>query len=53
MASEDVPPLTEEEIKKLADACIEAKKKAYAPYSKFSVGAALLTESGTTYTGTR
>ncbi|MDP2808057.1 MAG: cytidine deaminase [bacterium] len=29
----------------------EAKQKAYAPYSKFKVGAALLAKSGTIYTG--
>jgi cytidine deaminase len=29
----------------------EAKQKAYAPYSKFKVGAALLSKSGTIYTG--
>ena len=29
----------------------EARKNAYAPYSKFSVGAALLTKSGKIYTG--
>lgn len=29
----------------------EARKKSYAPYSKFSVGAALLCSDGTIYTG--
>ncbi|MGL4344696.1 MAG: cytidine deaminase [Cellulosilyticaceae bacterium] len=29
----------------------EAKEKAYAPYSKFKVGAALLTKTGKIYTG--
>lgn len=46
-----VPELTVEEKQRLVDACIAAKTKAYAPYSKFRVGAALLTQAGTLYTG--
>lgn len=37
----------EEQIKK----AIEAKQKAYAPYSKYQVGACLKTKSGKLYTG--
>ena len=37
-----------DELYSLAD---EARKKAYAPYSKITVGAALLTKSGKVYTG--
>lgn len=37
--------------KKLIKKAIEAKQNAYAPYSKFSVGAALLTKEGRVYTG--
>lgn len=40
--------LTYEELIKKA---IEAKQNAYAPYSKFPVGAALLTKEGKVYTG--
>ncbi len=36
---------------KLIDLGNEARKKAYVPYSKYHVGAALLTKSGTIYTG--
>ncbi|WP_163102866.1 cytidine deaminase [Peribacillus alkalitolerans] len=37
--------------KKLIDEAIEASKQAYVPYSKFHVGAALLSESGKIYKG--
>jgi cytidine deaminase len=37
-----------EDLLRLAE---EASKNAYAPYSKFSVGAALLTDKGETFTG--
>ncbi|KYH34534.1 cytidine deaminase [Clostridium tepidiprofundi DSM 19306] len=35
----------------LVKKAIEAKKFAYTPYSNFKVGAALITEDGTVYTG--
>lgn len=37
--------------KLLIKKALEAKEKAYAPYSGFKVGAALLTDSGKIYTG--
>jgi cytidine deaminase len=39
------------EYKKLVDAAVEFRKKAYAPYSHFLVGAALLAEDGTVFSG--
>lgn len=39
------------EYKKLVEMAYEAMEYAYAPYSKFKVGAALLTKSGKVYTG--
>ena len=35
----------------LVKKAIEARENAYAPYSKFKVGASILTEDGTIYTG--
>ncbi len=43
--------MTDQEIGKLVEKAWEAKKQAYAPYSHFHVGAALLAEDGTVYTG--
>jgi cytidine deaminase len=40
--------MTDQELIALA---AEARRKAYAPYSHYTVGAALLTASGTVYTG--
>ncbi|MBQ0084186.1 MAG: cytidine deaminase [Clostridiales bacterium] len=39
------------EYKELISAAIKAKENAYAPYSKFKVGAAILTKSGKIFTG--
>lgn len=39
------------EYKELVEKAIEAREKAYAPYSEFLVGAALLCKDGTVYTG--
>lgn len=36
---------------KLVSKAIEAREKAYAPYSKFKVGAAILTKDGTIFPG--
>ena len=38
-------------MKELINKAIQAKKFSYSPYSKFSVGAALLTANGKIYTG--
>ncbi|MGD8404489.1 MAG: cytidine deaminase [Anaerolineales bacterium] len=44
-------PLTEEERHFLIDLAIEARRRAYAPYSRYPVGAALRTKSGKMFTG--
>jgi cytidine deaminase len=46
----DISELNEED-KYLMDKAIEARGKAYAPYSKFSVGAALLLDNGVVVLG--
>lgn len=44
-------PLNDETIRKLVDQAAQARAWAYAPYSHYSVGAALLTASGKIYDG--
>ncbi|KAI9030188.1 cytidine deaminase [Phycomyces nitens] len=43
--------LTQEAKQNLVNLAIEAKSRSYSPYSKFRVGAALLTEDGTLFQG--
>ncbi len=43
--------LSEELIKKLVAASVDAKQRSYSPYSKYRVGSALLTADGTIFTG--
>ena len=43
--------LTDEERRALIDLAIEARRRAYAPYSNYPVGAALRTKSGRLFTG--
>ena len=47
------PPLTDERIKELIEASQDAKSRAYAPYSNFHVGAALLTADGKVFKGAK
>ena len=51
MASKQLTPLTDEEIKTLIDKSRSAKGFAHAPYSNFPVGAALLAKDGRIFTG--
>ena len=46
-----MPPLNNEERQFLIDLAIEARRRAYAPYSNYPVGAALRTKSGKFFTG--
>jgi cytidine deaminase len=43
--------ITDEERQALIDLANEARRRAYAPYSKYRVGAALRTKSGRVFTG--
>ena len=43
--------MTEEQAAALIDAALAARQQAYAPYSKFQVGAAVLTASGEIFAG--
>ena len=45
------PRLNNEMKQKLIDASLQARKRAYAPYSRYFVGAALLSESGKIFEG--
>lgn len=42
---------TPAQLKKLASEARQASRRAYAPYSKFKVGAAILTKAGNIYSG--
>ena len=44
-------PITPAQLRKLESEARAASRRAYAPYSKFKVGAAILTKSGKTYAG--
>ncbi len=46
-----MPDLSAPDQNRLLEAAAAAQQRAYAPYSKFFVGAAVLTESGNVYTG--
>lgn len=43
--------LTEEKRQELIEKALEVRQNAYAPYSNYQVGAALLSKSGKTFTG--
>jgi len=43
--------LTDEQKKRMMKSALESREKAYAPYSGYAVGAALLTKNGEIFTG--
>lgn len=43
--------MTDKEIKDIIEIAIEARENAYAPYSNFQVGAALIDDNGKTFIG--
>ena len=44
--------LSKDEVTRLVDAAQQAREHSYSPYSKFKVGAAVLTKNGEIFTGT-
>ena len=44
--------LTKQQVSELVDAAQAARENSYSPYSKFKVGAAVLTQEGKIFTGT-
>ena len=45
-------PLTKDEERQLLDAAQDVRNRSYSPYSKFQVGAAVLTDDGNVFQGT-
>lgn len=51
MISQNLPRLNGARKKRLIVAALKARKNAYCPYSRYAVGAAVLTASGRVYSG--